>query len=104
MRVRSKPIRVKLKDFVDAIQQKREEQRAMPNEALQIIDALREWMRVREANQTEAAKELGVSHAYLSDVLHGNCKPGKKLLAAMGWERVVTYRPMPKPKRRARNE
>ena len=38
------------------------------------------------------ADELGVSPAYLSDVLNGNREPGPKILDALGIERVVSYR------------
>lgn len=39
-----------------------------------------------------AAKELGVSPQYLSDVLHRRRDPGPLILQAIGLERVVTYR------------
>lgn len=37
-----------------------------------------------------AAKHLGVSAAYLSDVLHGNREVGKKLAAAYGYHKIVS--------------
>lgn len=38
------------------------------------------------------AQKLGVSEAYLSDVINGRREPADKLLSALGMERVVTYR------------
>jgi lambda repressor-like predicted transcriptional regulator len=48
----------------------------------------------RRNGRTIAAlsRELGVSPAYLSDVLNGNREPGPKIIDALGLERVVTYR------------
>lgn len=42
--------------------------------------------------QKDLAQQLGVSTAYLNDVLLKRKEPGKKLLAAIGFERVVIYR------------
>lgn len=42
---------------------------------------------------TKLARDLGVSLSHLSRVAKG-ARPGPKLLAALGWERVVTYRPI----------
>lgn len=42
-------------------------------------------------NQKAAAKRLGVSEQYLCDVLKGRREPGKKLLNALGYRRVVVY-------------
>jgi len=48
---------------------------------------------VEEAGtQKELASRLGVSLAYLNDVMLGRKEPGKKLLAALGVERVVIYK------------
>ena len=44
-------------------------------------------------SQKAAAAELGVSEQHLSDVLNARREPGKKLVAALHVERVVTYRP-----------
>lgn len=38
------------------------------------------------------ARERGVSATYVSDVIQGRKEPGDKVLAALGLERVVTYR------------
>ncbi len=57
-------------------------------ELLQYIQRL-----VDEAgSQKDLAEKLGVSAAYLSDVLQGKREPAGKLLDALGVERVVTYR------------
>jgi hypothetical protein len=48
-------------------------------------------------SNVNAARHLGVSPAYVSDVLTGRREPGKGILEPMGLERVVTYR-----KKRAR--
>lgn len=45
-----------------------------------------------EGSQTKLAKNLGVSPQYLHDVLSFRREPGKKILGAMGFERVVLYR------------
>jgi transcriptional regulator with XRE-family HTH domain len=42
-------------------------------------------------SQKAAAKRLGVSEQYLCDVLKGRREPGKKLLDALGYRRVVVY-------------
>lgn len=42
--------------------------------------------------QTVLAERLGISSAYLSDVLNGRKDPGESILAPLGLERVVTYR------------
>jgi hypothetical protein len=38
------------------------------------------------------AAKVGVSQQYICDVLLGRKEPGKKILQALGLERVVTYR------------
>lgn len=40
----------------------------------------------QEGSQKAAAAKLGVSAAYLNDVLQGNRKIGKKILGALGLE------------------
>ena len=44
-------------------------------------------------NQANAAKQLGISQSYLCDVLSGRREPGKKLLLALKFKRVITYEP-----------
>ena len=48
----------------------------------------------QRGSQRALAKELGVSEAYLSDVINGRRDPGRKILKALGLERVVAYRPV----------
>lgn len=38
------------------------------------------------------AKHLGVSDQYLSDVLTGKREPGSKLLGALGFRKIISYR------------
>lgn len=45
-----------------------------------------------QGTQRQYAESLGVSEAYLSDVLNGRREPGQKLLDAVGFERVALYR------------
>jgi DNA-binding transcriptional regulator YdaS (Cro superfamily) len=42
-------------------------------------------------NQRKLAHEWSVSESYISDVLCGTREPGKKILEALGYERVVRY-------------
>ena len=53
---------------------------------------LRQWAKQR-GSQRALARELGVSEAYLSDIINGRRDPGRKILKALGLERVVDYRP-----------
>lgn len=49
---------------------------------------------VYEAGSQKAfAKAHGISEQFLHDILAGRREPGKKLLDAMGWERIITYQP-----------
>lgn len=57
----------------------------------ELIEHLRQLL-AEAGTQKELAARLGVSAAYLGDVLLGRKEPGKKLLAALGVERVVIYR------------
>jgi hypothetical protein len=43
-------------------------------------------------NQLTLAKAIGVSAAFLGDVLHGRREPTGKILEYLGLERVVVYR------------
>ena len=44
------------------------------------------------ASQKLVAEQLGISPAYLNDVLRKRKEPGKKILDALGLVRHVTYR------------
>ncbi len=46
----------------------------------------------KHGSQHELANTLGVSPAYLSDVLKGKREPGQSILSPIGYERVVIYR------------
>lgn len=48
-------------------------------------------------SQTAAARVLGVSTAYLSDILNGRRDPGKKVLDKLGLESSVIYTPKQDP-------
>lgn len=51
------------------------------------------WSQVQQCGeQKRYAALLGVSTAYLNDVLNGSREPGKKILDGAGFERVVSYR------------
>ena len=52
---------------------------------------------LREKAQPNAkayAQHAGIAQSYLSDVLNGRRDPGKSILRALGYERVVLYRPL----------
>ena len=42
-------------------------------------------------SQKQLAKQLGVSPAYLGDILHGRREPGEKILKALGFQRSIYY-------------
>lgn len=42
--------------------------------------------------QYQAAHAWGISEGVLSNILTGRCAPVPRVLAALGWERVVMYR------------
>ena len=48
-------------------------------------------MAERLGSQSALAQELGISPAYLNDVLQGNRKPGKVILAALKLEAKTSY-------------
>jgi hypothetical protein len=51
-------------------------------------------------DQQQAAHRLGISPAYLNDVLHGRREPGPKLLGSLGMRRVTMYTLAPPQKKR----
>lgn len=72
-----------------------------PGDVLEIIDSLKSISEVRALLQKNAdahgqaklyAKHIGVSPQYLNDVLRGRREPGKKMLRALGLDKVVFYR------------
>lgn len=42
--------------------------------------------------QTALAAELGITPAYLSDILNFRREPGRRVLKALGLRRVISYR------------
>ena len=44
-------------------------------------------------SQRQVAEELGISQAYLSDILAGKREPGPAVLAGLGVTRRVIYQP-----------
>ena len=59
--------------------------------AEQILKEIRERCK-NYGSQKDVAKSLNVSAQYLGDVLGGRREPGKSILLAMGFAKVVTYR------------
>ena len=56
----------------------------------QIVEELRKA--TRESSQTAVAKEIGVSMAYISEVLKGRRPLGPKVLEYLGYRREVSIR------------
>jgi len=48
----------------------------------------------QQGTMRQWADDHGVSWQYVSNVIHGHRPPGVKLLHAMGYHRVVIYRPI----------
>ncbi len=46
----------------------------------------------KHGTQQKFAAFLGVSGAYLSDVMQGKREPGESILKPLGYEKVVSYR------------
>ena len=55
-----------------------------------LIDRLRRVI-AEAGSQDAAAKQLGISGAYLCDVMKRRREPGKKLLDGLGYRRIVVY-------------
>ena len=58
-----------------------------------VIDILRDDITASIDGQAAWARAHKVSAAYVNDVLNGRRDPGPKILDAIGFEKVVTYRP-----------
>jgi transcriptional regulator with XRE-family HTH domain len=61
----------------------------------QVIEQLRVAVAILgtdRSGQAVFAKRHGMSQQYINDVLNGRRDPGPKVLAALGLERVTTYR------------
>lgn len=61
----------------------------------QVIEMLRRQIALRRTQKAMAA-ELGISQAYLSDIIHGRRAPGQAVLALLGLEE--RYVPVKKSK------
>jgi len=59
---------------------------------VEMIEYVETYMRANKLNQVEAAAALGISQRYLRDILRGRRDPGKRLLEALGFEKIVLYR------------
>ena len=55
-----------------------------------VLEMLRRKARTA-GSQKALAEALGVTPAFLSDVLHGKREPGPTMLRALGLRRVVVY-------------
>ncbi len=58
------------------------------DEVLEMISSLV----LEKGSQAEAAKHLGISGAYLGDILKNNREPGAKVLDALGLERITVFK------------
>lgn len=54
----------------------------------EVLAALREAVTTAGSQRTYASR-IGVSQAYLGDVLHGRRHPGDRVLSALGLKRIV---------------
>jgi predicted DNA-binding protein (UPF0251 family) len=59
------------------------------------IDMLRRLVD-EEGSQTQAAAKLGISSGYLSEILTNGRPISDKVAKALGYERVVVYKPLDK--------
>jgi predicted DNA-binding protein (UPF0251 family) len=59
------------------------------------IDMLRRLVE-EEGSQTQAAAKLGISSGYLSEILTNGRPISDKVAKALGYERVVVYKPLDK--------
>ena len=54
----------------------------------EVLAALREAVTTAGSQRTYASR-IGVSQAYLADVLHGRRHPGERVLSALGLRRIT---------------
>ncbi len=59
-------------------------------ESTQVLKIIRS--RINGSTQRQVAHDLGVSTAYLSDVLAGKRNPGPKILQGLGLQQRIVYR------------
>jgi len=63
-------------------------------------DEVRELLRakIREAGSAQnLAKTIGVVPSYVSQVVNGTCRPGRKILAFLGLDREINYKRTQEP-------
>lgn len=56
-----------------------------------VADHIKQKFGDKRGNKTAAAAELGMTRAYVSQVLHSRKQPSRRLLQSMGLVKVVTY-------------
>lgn len=56
----------------------------------ELLDLLRKL--VKQSSQKQVSADLGVSRAFLNDILHGRRSMTERIAAAMGYQRLVIYR------------
>lgn len=61
-----------------------------------VLDILQDDITSSIDGQAAWARSKGISPAYVNDVLHKRREPGPKILDAIGFERVISYRPKKK--------
>lgn len=64
-------------------------------EPFYVLEQLRHELRRQckaSGGQSAFARRKGLSRVYVTNVLAGNTLPGEKVLAAIGFEKVVLYR------------
>ena len=54
----------------------------------EVLDTLREAVSAAGSQRTYASS-IGVSQAYLGDVLHGRRSPGERVLSALGLKKIT---------------
>lgn len=54
------------------------------------VEMLKEFVK-KVGTQKQAAENLEISTAYLNDILHGRREPGRKIAAAFGLRKVISY-------------
>jgi hypothetical protein len=57
---------------------------------IRILKALNKCIK-DAGTQVAAAKRLGISPAYLNDLINGRRSPGEKVLAGLNLKKIVTY-------------
>jgi hypothetical protein len=67
-----------------------------------LLDRLRATITIDfGGSQTKAAAHFQISGGYLSDILNGRREIGPAIYEALGFERLVTFRPVPAKGRKA---